>query len=116
MGSGIILATLLGLAGFVGLAAAAGGGKQTKLPTAPELVLAMCSHLARLGQTPPMAANDVGEQALAIEAMKLGAYDYIRKPFKLGEMKQQIKDIRNREAEKEEKACMDLKNCWFFGL
>ena len=41
--------------------------------------------------TPVIMMTAYGDTDTAIEAMKLGAYDYIKKPFKLTEMKKQIK-------------------------
>ncbi len=41
--------------------------------------------------TPVIMMTAYGDVDSAIEAMKLGAYDYVKKPFKLGEMKKQVK-------------------------
>ncbi|RKZ14755.1 sigma-54-dependent Fis family transcriptional regulator [bacterium] len=41
--------------------------------------------------TPVIMMTAYGDTETAIEAMKVGAYDYIRKPFKLTKMKSQIK-------------------------
>ncbi len=41
--------------------------------------------------TPVIMMTAYGDVDTAIGAMKLGAYDYVKKPFKLGEMKKQVK-------------------------
>ena len=41
--------------------------------------------------TPVIMMTAYGDVDSAIDAMKLGAYDYVKKPFKLGEMKRQVK-------------------------
>ncbi|HPF70531.1 MAG TPA: sigma-54 dependent transcriptional regulator [Candidatus Krumholzibacteria bacterium] len=42
-------------------------------------------------ETPVIMMTAYGDVDSAIGAMKLGAYDYVKKPFKLGEMKKQVK-------------------------
>src|SRR6185312_11390214 len=43
-------------------------------------------HQDRLEETPVIVITALGGSAAAIEAMKLGAYDYITKPFDLDEV------------------------------
>jgi DNA-binding NtrC family response regulator len=43
-------------------------------------------HAARMEETPIIVITALGGSAAAIEAMKLGAYDYITKPFDLDEV------------------------------
>ncbi|MBE0564635.1 MAG: sigma-54-dependent Fis family transcriptional regulator [Krumholzibacteria bacterium] len=54
--------------------------------------------------TPVIMMTAYGDVDSAIEAMKLGAYDYVKKPFKLGEMRKQVKAALRATPDRQEAA------------
>jgi DNA-binding NtrC family response regulator len=93
------LATLLGSEGFAVREAADGAAASAALED-PAVALALLDlrmpvqdgmevlrgHADRLDETPVIVITAYGGSQAAIEAMKLGAYDYITKPFDLDEV------------------------------
>jgi DNA-binding NtrC family response regulator len=93
------LATLLRAEGFT-VRDAADGIEAAEALRAPDLALALldlkmpgrdglallAGHAERLEETPIVVITAYGGSGAAIEAMRLGAYDYITKPFDLDEV------------------------------
>jgi len=110
-----MLATLLGKAGYVVEAAANGHeGLEMIQRTAYDFVLCdikmpymsgmdfLKTARDRLGTTTVIMMSAYGSIDTAIEAMKLGAYDYISKPFKTDEVYLTLKKAEERESLRQE--------------